>query len=71
MGKKHKGRRSRKTTRKQIRGYKKVRGIHHAILKFGKNERGKPHVRREIRGYDKQIEKRVYRLKRKSRRKRH
>ncbi len=64
MGKKHKGRRSRKRTLKQIEGLEKVKEKHLLKVDKGSKEQ-KRKVRKEITTYEKEILKRLARLKKK------
>lgn len=62
MGKKHKGRRTRKRTLKQIEGLEEVKKKH--LLKVDKgSEEQKRKVGKEITAYEKEILKRLVRLK--------
>ena len=64
MGKKHKGRRSRKRILKQIEGLEKVKEKHLLKVDKGSKEQ-KRKVRKEITTYEKEILKRLARLKKK------
>ena len=64
MGKKHKGRSSRRRTLKQIEGLEKVKEKHLLKVDKGSKEQ-KRKVRKEITTYEKEILKRLARLKKK------